>query len=256
MGGEEKMGKQPVDGGVSLMAPRNLILAFLMMAGWLLYAGCVTGGGGERENSFRGTNSGDTAKNFQGAGQLTFEDTAQKGTSSREAREAGLFDQCLGKHDVPLEERERLGPQLVGNLFRLTPPNSRGIEVGVWKGRMTGWVLSALKPSYYALVDPWRFQPEFPTRMFGGTEAGGQADMDAIFSTLHDKVQTNGWDKTVQFFRKNSSTAAHELPNDSFDWAYIDGNHYYEWALEDLRLYAPKIKAGGYLMGDDYNWKE
>jgi hypothetical protein len=239
------------------MTPRNLILAFLGITGCLLCAGFVTGGevGGD---SSRRTNSGDTAKTFQDAGKSTFEGTAvaaesQKGTSSLEA---GLFDQCLGKHDVPLEERERLGPQLVGNLFRLTPPNSRGIEVGVWKGRLTEWILSAVKPSHYALVDPWRFQPEFPTRMFGGTEAGGQADMDSIFNTLYDKVQTNGWDKTVQFFRKDSSTAAHELPNDSFDWAYIDGNHYYEWALEDLRLYAPKLKVGGYLMGDDYEWKE
>ncbi|MEM6725489.1 MAG: hypothetical protein AAF598_15725, partial [Bacteroidota bacterium] len=33
-----------------------------------------------------------------------------------------------------------------------------------------------------------------------------------------------------------------------------DGNHYYEYVLRDLENYFPKIKAGGFLTGDDYKW--
>ena len=40
-----------------------------------------------------------------------------------------------------------------------------------------------------------------------------------------------------------------------FDWVYVDGNHNYEFVLEDLRSFAAKIKVGGHLIGDDYYWE-
>jgi len=33
---------------------------------------------------------------------------------------------------------------------------------------------------------------------------------------------------------------------------YIDGNHQYEFVLQDLCTFAPKVKVGGMICGDDY----
>ena len=40
---------------------------------------------------------------------------------------------------------------------------------------------------------------------------------------------------------------------EALDWVYIDGNHTYEFVLEDLRSWYPKVRPGGLVVGDDYD---
>lgn len=46
------------------------------------------------------------------------------------------------------------------------------------------------------------------------------------------------------------------FPSDSLDWVYIDGNHEYEHVIADLEVFYRKLKSGGILAGDDYDWGE
>ena len=48
---------------------------------------------------------------------------------------------------------------------------------------------------------------------------------------------------------------AREFAVHYFDWIYIDGNHLYDFVKQDLELYYPKVKPGGFLTGDDYGAK-
>jgi hypothetical protein len=41
-----------------------------------------------------------------------------------------------------------------------------------------------------------------------------------------------------------------------FDIAYIDGNHETEFVYKDAVMTFPKVKSGGYIIFDDYNWVE
>jgi predicted O-methyltransferase YrrM len=52
------------------------------------------------------------------------------------------------------------------------------------------------------------------------------------------------------WLEKKSSDAVHDLPDD-IDFLYIDGNHQYEYAKEDMNNYYPKVKRGGILAGHD-----
>ena len=40
---------------------------------------------------------------------------------------------------------------------------------------------------------------------------------------------------------------------EALDRVYIDGNHAYEFVLEDLRSWYPKVRPGGLVVGDDYD---
>ena len=53
-------------------------------------------------------------------------------------------------------------------------------------------------------------------------------------------------------FLMTSEQASNLFADNSLDFVYIDGNHKYEYVLQDLNLWYPKVKQGGYLMGDDY----
>lgn len=49
-----------------------------------------------------------------------------------------------------------------------------------------------------------------------------------------------------------SSEVVDMFEDGSIDFIFIDGNHSYEYVLEDLELYYPKVKNGGVITGDDY----
>jgi hypothetical protein len=58
--------------------------------------------------------------------------------------------------------------------------------------------------------------------------------------------------RQCQIIRKFSADAAGDFDDRSLDWIYIDGNHSYEACLEDLRLWAPKVKDDGLILGHDF----
>jgi hypothetical protein len=52
---------------------------------------------------------------------------------------------------------------------------------------------------------------------------------------------------------KGKSTEVAERFNDgSLDWVYIDANHTYESAKEDIATWMPKVRKGGIVSGHDY----
>lgn len=125
-------------------------------------------------------------------------------------------------------------------------------EIGVWKGDFSQRILDVTTPSRLFLIDPWLFQGEFPNRMFGGKVAKSQADMDAI----HDGVAARFADRPeVELCRGYSADVLPALEDGSLDWIYIDGNHYYDFVLEDLRIAWHKVRPGGFVTGDDYTWR-
>ena len=40
--------------------------------------------------------------------------------------------------------------------------------------------------------------------------------------------------------------------DESLDFVYIDANHAYDWVVQDIELWYPKVKKGGILWGHDY----
>jgi len=137
-------------------------------------------------------------------------------------------------------------------LLELMPRGALCTEIGVWKAEFSAHIDRFTNPSRLVLIDPWAFQPDFPHRMFGGSVAKAQADMDAIY---HDVCQKMG-KKHIQIVRKTSQDAVDDFPDHTFDWVYIDGNHYYDYVRQDLESWLPKVKPGGFLTGDDYLWRD
>lgn len=136
-------------------------------------------------------------------------------------------------------------------LLTCLPRQSVGAEIGVWKGDFSERLLAELNPSLLHLVDPWAFQAEFPDRMYGGTVAKAQRDMDEI----HDQVVKRfAGDDRVRIHRGSSVEILGGFPGDSLDFIYIDGNHYFEYVSEDLECSLRVVRPGGIIAGDDYDW--
>ena len=131
----------------------------------------------------------------------------------------------------------------------------RGVcaEIGVWKGDFSETILDRNQPARLNLVDPWLFVPTLPCRWYGGAQAQSQHDMDMIHQGVVSRFARAS---NITIHRKPSAQAVGGFPDRSFDWIYIDGDHSYKSVLEDLRLWSAKVKPGGYLAGDDFDWKD
>jgi hypothetical protein len=135
----------------------------------------------------------------------------------------------------------------------MAPKGGIAAEIGVWRGEFSQEILKSTRPRELHLVDPWLFVPSFPKRWYGGVQAKSQADMDAIHKSV---VGRFGASPAVVVHRRKSSEAAKAFPDGYFDWVYIDGDHSYEAVLDDLADWSAKVKRGGMLTGDDYDWKD
>jgi len=138
-------------------------------------------------------------------------------------------------------------------LLEKMPKGAVCSEVGVWKGDFSDRILSITSPKKLHLIDPWEFQSEFPERMYGGSVAKNQNDMDAIYQGVIKRFSNR---PNVVFNRGKSKKIISEFKDNYFDWVYIDGNHYYEYVLNDLNYCLQKVKPGGFITGDDYTWGE
>ena len=136
-------------------------------------------------------------------------------------------------------------------LLKYMPKNSVCAEIGVWRGDFSNRILHLVSPKELHLIDPWKFQSEYPSTWFGGVKVKSQSDMDNIYNQL---VKNLAKYQNVIFHRDFSQKAVDDFKDNYFDWVYIDGNHFYDYVKQDLELYLGKVRTGGFICGDDYEW--
>ena len=115
-----------------------------------------------------------------------------------------------------------------------------GVEIGVYKGEYTE-ILSKSGLQIYA-VDPWKVYDDY-----GNPK--GQKRMDAQYE--HTKRVLAPY-PNCKIIRKTSMEAVKEFENESLDFVYIDGNHWFQYVTEDICEWSKKVKVGGIICGHDY----
>lgn len=139
-------------------------------------------------------------------------------------------------------------------VLRMMPQDSVSAEIGVWKGGFSARILPMVRPRRLHLIDPWKHEPAEAYRkaLYGGRQDDGQAGMDAVYESVLARFRREIEAGRVVVHRGSSAEVAAEFDDGYFDWVYIDGNHTYEFVRSDLETYSDKVKAGGFIAGDDY----
>jgi hypothetical protein len=65
----------------------------------------------------------------------------------------------------------------------------------------------------------------------------------------------NNYDRYTVFQRKSLSITEEDIPNNSIDIVFLDGDHSYDIMILDLPFWYKKLRKGGILMGNDYSRK-
>lgn len=135
-------------------------------------------------------------------------------------------------------------------LLRRMPPGSVCAEIGVWKGDFTAQILDVARPRRLHLIDPWRSSTD--PGYAGVLYDKDQQHMDRIHESVLARFEAEIKNGTIVVHRAPSAEAAVEIPDESLDWVYIDGDHFYEGVKKDIALYSQKVRPGGFVCGDDY----
>ncbi|MEQ9484633.1 class I SAM-dependent methyltransferase [Coleofasciculus sp. F4-SAH-05] len=139
-------------------------------------------------------------------------------------------------------------------LLRKMPKNSICAEIGVYKGNFSAKIIEVVQPAKLHLIDPWIYEEEdtYKTSLYGGQKGKNQENMDNIYQSVKERFQDQINPNRIVVHRSTSLQTAEQFEDNYFDWVYIDGNHLYEFVKKDLETYYKKVKAGGYITGDDY----
>lgn len=113
-----------------------------------------------------------------------------------------------------------------------------GAEIGILKGDFTK-VLGEVGLKIYG-IDPF-IQYETYTDYEGKS-------MDDFYAKAQENIQ--GLDCTI--IRKTSMEAVNDFADESLDFVFIDGNHAYEYVVEDIAKWSKKVRKGGIVAGHDY----
>lgn len=114
-----------------------------------------------------------------------------------------------------------------------------GVEIGVKTGINSESILNVLNMKILYLVDSWT----------------NYDNIDCIYDDIdnyYQEVITKfAKCENVLIYKMLSSEFVKKIKDNSLDFVYIDGNHYYDYALQDLELYYEKVKPHGFLCGHD-----
>lgn len=131
-------------------------------------------------------------------------------------------------------------------LLENTPENGVFVECGAWLGKSSSYLCDKVKELDKGIkvfiVDSWKgSKDELKTHH----ELATKTDIFKIFTKNMDG-------RTYTPVRKYSVEAAKDFNDNSCDVVFIDMGHTYEEIKEDIAVWLPKVKKGGYLAGHDY----
>lgn len=117
-----------------------------------------------------------------------------------------------------------------------------GAEVGVQRGRNAKDMFDIIPDLHLYLIDPYRNHP------FGYRKWEDKHHAKFLKMT-QDRLKNNWVIKQIVDYSEN---AHKEIPDNSLDFVYIDGDHSYTFVMLDILFYLRKVKRGGIIAGHDY----
>lgn len=143
------------------------------------------------------------------------------------------------------------------------------VELGSWWGKSAvalGWLARKYRIGCLLCVDPW----DLGEAMQANADVNAQTakwDMEEVVAVFQTNLAMLGGD--ANYMRLASSEAAgiyarrRAARSEAFGETryagriallHVDANHELEKVREDLRLWAPMVAAGGWVVLDDYQW--
>lgn len=119
-------------------------------------------------------------------------------------------------------------------------------EVGVWRGEFAAELLAACSTiATYYMIDPWRHLDDWNKPANVASQAFEAIHLEAMARTDFASARR-------RVLRGTTLEVVDAIEDGALDFAYIDGDHTLKGISTDLISLMPKIRAGGFIGGDDF----
>lgn len=137
------------------------------------------------------------------------------------------------------------------------------VEIGVFEGASVYPTIRALQYNkdlghpqgvVYA-IDPWRNDEALKNHAPTSSHAifWGRVDFRHVKNKFIKTLDAERMRGICTVIAKTSANAVADIP-DNIDILHIDGNHTEPSSVQDVQLYLPKVKEGGYIWFGDISW--
>jgi predicted O-methyltransferase YrrM len=139
---------------------------------------------------------------------------------------------------------------LIMDLIYMTKPEVC-VEIGVYRGSSILPIATALKYNQSGKViaiDAWSNDVATQYLDWKDPNRSGWAsvDMNWLYSTSMQRLESRNLKGYCTVLRTSSQDAVQQV--DEIDFLHIDGDHSQVGSLEDVNLYLPKVKSGGFIL--------
>jgi hypothetical protein len=117
-----------------------------------------------------------------------------------------------------------------------------GAEIGVSQGYFSKKMFEAIPNLKLFCVDAWLSYPGVRRWMPNNRRANLYYEITKKTLALYNAVIMRGM----------SVEMSKQIPDGSLDFVFIDANHAFDYVMEDLIHWVPKVRSGGIVSGDDY----
>ena len=119
---------------------------------------------------------------------------------------------------------------------------TKGVEVGVCDGRYSEILMQTIPNLHLIGIDPYASHAEY-------TDFRRQSTLNEKLDVARGRLMRY---KAYSLVIGWSVEVAQMLPDNFFDFVFIDANHKYQYVAEDIQAWYPKVRPGGILSGHDY----
>lgn len=104
-------------------------------------------------------------------------------------------------------------------------------------------------------IDPWDLLTiQNGVELFGNDLQELQQERKVLYENLLRVLEKFSY-SNIHLIKDFSANAVKRFEDNNIDILYIDGDHSYDYIIEDLNLWYPKLKSGGTFFGDDWTWE-
>ena len=119
-----------------------------------------------------------------------------------------------------------------------------GAEIGTSTGRYARVLCRTNPKMKLYCIDPWTAYGDYVE----ANNLTGQVMLDNCLIKAKERLANCN----CEFIKAYSMDAVKNFTDNSLDFVYIDANHTFEFALNDIVEWSKKVKVGGIISGHDY----
>lgn len=144
-----------------------------------------------------------------------------------------------------MKMRKKKGIRGLIDLCVFLPEKAQAVEIGSYAGESAVIFVQSGKIEKLYCVDPWQenYDPE---------DEASLSKMERVEEAFDERIVP--YSKSIVKMKTTSFEASVKFKNETLDFVYIDGNHSYDFVLQDITLWYPKLKKDGILAGHDRRW--